>query len=228
MSSNDIVPVPFPNPPRHPDEKNSFRHLARTGSAHFLDLYFGDPATTVIDGEVYVAPGPQSDIGELHAPDMLIAFNADTEACARHNAYVISEQGKPPDFVLEIGSPSTGRVDVEDKPAAYAALGIPEYWRFDETGACHGTRLAGDRLAGDRYEPIGIAERPDGSLEGHSAVLGLNLRWERGQLLWHDPETGRAVKDLAKVRQARLAKRQARWKRDQQRAGEGKPRRRGS
>ena len=44
--------------------------------------------------------------------------------------------------------------DVRDKPADYAALGIPEYWRFDETGESHGTRLAGDRLVGDRYEPI--------------------------------------------------------------------------
>ena len=33
-----------------------------------------------------------------------------------------------------------------EKRAAYAGLGIPEYWRFDETGDFHGTRLAGDRL----------------------------------------------------------------------------------
>ncbi len=44
--------------------------------------------------------------------------------------------------------PSTGRVDVEAKRDGYAALGIPEYWRFDETGRRHGTRLAGDRSGG--------------------------------------------------------------------------------
>ena len=43
-----------------------------------------------------------------------------------------------------------------DKRPAYAGLGIPEYWRFDETGEFHGTRLAGDRLADGRYEPVPI------------------------------------------------------------------------
>ena len=204
------IPAPFPDPPRHPDEMNSFRHLARTGRAHDLDWHFGDPATTVIDGEVYVSPGPLSQVKGLRAPDLLIAFDADPEACARHNAYVISEQGKPPDFVLEVGSPSTGRIDVRDKPGDYAALGIPEYWRFDETGVSHGTRLAGDRLAGDRYEPIAILELPDGSLEGYSEVLGLNLRWERGQLLWYDPETDTAIMSLAEMQHIAEAERQAR------------------
>ena len=202
--------APFPDPLRHPDEMNGFRHLARTGRAHDLDQHFGDPATTVIDGEVYVSPGPLSQIKGLRAPDLLIAFDADPEACARHNAYVISEQGKPPDFVLEVGSPSTGRIDVEDKPGDYAALGIPEYWRFDETGASHGTRLAGDRLAGDRYEPIAILELSDGSLEGYSEVLGLNLRWEQGQLLWYDPETDTAIMSLAEMRHIAEAEQQGR------------------
>ena len=55
----------------------------------------------------------------------------------------------------------------------YAALGIAEYWRFDETGEHHG-----DRLAEGRYEPIAIAELPEGSLQGYSTALNLNLRWE--------------------------------------------------
>ncbi len=120
------------------------------------------------------------------------------------------EQGKPPDFVLEVASESTGRIEVEDKPAAYAALGIPEYWRFDETGEHHGTRLAGDRVAGNRYEPIEIAVLPNGSLEGYSEVLELCLRWEEGQLQWHDPETGAAIMTLAEMEEiAAAAQRQA-------------------
>ena len=41
-----------------------------------------------------------------------------------------------------------------EKRTAYAGLGTPEYWRFDETGEFHGTRLAGDRLGDGRYEPV--------------------------------------------------------------------------
>ena len=141
----------------------------------------------------------------LRAPDLLIAFDVDPEAYVQSNAYIISEQGKPPDFVLEVASESTGRIDVRDKPAAYAALGIPEYWRFDETGEHHGRRLAGDRLAGDRYEPIEIVESADGSLEGYSEVLELYLRWEAGQLKWYDPETGKAIVDLSEMERIAVA-----------------------
>ena len=47
---------------------------------------------------------------------------------------------------MEVASRITGSLDPEDKPAKYAALGISEYWRFDETGDFHGAKLAGDRL----------------------------------------------------------------------------------
>ena len=71
----------------------------------------------------------------LLPPDLLIAFNVDPEAGSDRNGYVTSEQGKPPDFVLEIASPSTGPRDVTLKRDGYAALGIPEYRRFDDSGA---------------------------------------------------------------------------------------------
>ena len=129
----------------------------------------------------------------IRYPDMMIAFDADPEAYDRSNGYIISEQGKPPDFVLEVGSPSTGRVDVREKRDDYAALGIPEYWRFDETGRSHGARLAGDRLVGGVYRPIAIEELEEDILQGRSAVLHLDLRWEHGQLRWHDPDTGRHI-----------------------------------
>ncbi len=203
--------APFPDPPRHPDEMNSIRHLAKTSGAHHLTEHFGDSDTTVMDGTVYVSPDSRASKG-LRAPDILIAFDANPEACARRNAYVIAEQGKPPEFVLEVASRSTGHIDVQDKPADYVVLGIPESWRFDETGESHGARLAGDRLVGDRYEPIPITDLPDGGLEGYSEVLGLNLRWEEGQLTWYDPETDMAIMSLVEMqriveeeRQARLA-----------------------
>ena len=202
----------FPDPPRNPDEWTWFRVLALSGVAHFLGWHFGAPETTVIDGKVYIAPHSLSEIKGLRAPDMLIAFNADPDACARRNAYVISEQGKPPDFVMEVASPSTGRIDVRDKPADYAALGIPEYWRFDETGESYGARLAGDRLVGDRYEPIAIAKLPKGNLEGYSKALGLKLRWKKGQLKCYDPTTTKPIMDLAEMQRIAKEERQGRLK----------------
>ena len=69
-------------------------------------------------------------------------------------------------------------------------LGIPEYWRFDETGQYHGAQLAGDRLVDGVYVPIPIKELEDSILQGYSATLNLHIRWEAGQLGWHDPATG--------------------------------------
>ena len=107
---------------------------------------------------------------------MLVSFNANRALYRQDNGYIISRQGKPPDLVMEIASRRTGRTDVLDKPARYAALGIPEYWRFDETGEFHGARLAGDRLVQGRYEPIPIEEIEDGVLQGYSAALDLFVR----------------------------------------------------
>ena len=79
--------------------------------------------------------------------------------------------------MLEVASRSTGHIDVQDQPADYAALGIPEYWRFDETGESHGARLIGERLVGDLYKPIELLELSDGSLENYNEVLSLEERW---------------------------------------------------
>ncbi len=184
----------FPDPPeREPDDLTSFDHLASTGNVHHLAQHLGNPETTLVAGEHYLSPVPTTDMAGVRYPDLLVAFDVDPAAYRRSNAYVISEQGKPPDFVLEIASRRTGRIDVTEKREDYAALGIREYWRFDETGEHHGARLAGERLVDGVYVAIEIEELPDGSLRGYSAVLDLHLQWERGQLGWHDPATGRRI-----------------------------------
>ena len=183
--------IRLPDPPeRAPDDMTSFDHLAATGNVRYLSRHFGNPDTTIVSGEHYITPIPTTDITGVKYPDLLIAFGVNPAAYRDSNAYVVSEQGKPPDFVLEIASRATGRDDTTVKRAVYAALGIPEYWRFDETGEYHRTRLAGDRLVGGVYVPLDIEELTDGSLQGYSSVLDLNIRWEHGQLAWYDPATG--------------------------------------
>ena len=83
-----------------------------------------------------------------------------------------------------------GQQGAVEKRTAYAGLGIPEYWRFDETGESHGTRLAGDRLVDGKYEPVPIETVGEGVLQGYSGVLNLLIRREHGRLGWHDTKTG--------------------------------------
>ncbi len=202
----------FPDPPqREPDEMTSFKHLHKTGSSHYLGLYLGNEDTTLVEADLWVAQGPRPGTTGLRRPDLLIAFDVNPAAYYATGGYLISEQGKPPDFVMEVASASTASVDIGAKREEYAALGIPEYWRFDETGEFHGAKLAGDRLVDGRYEPIPIEELPDGSLQGYSAALNLYLRWERvegerGLLGWYDPDTGRSIRTIVEQQAAqRLA-----------------------
>jgi Uma2 family endonuclease len=196
--------IRLPDPPEIP-RMTSFDRLHRTGNTHNLAEHFGNEKTTIVGGERHISAAPTSAPSGRIIPDLLIAFGVDPRAYEDSRGYVIAEQGKPPDFVLEIASRRTGRVDVGQKRIDYAALGIPEYWRFDETGEFHRARLAGDRLAaGGQYQSIPIEEVAEGVLQGYSPVLNLHIRWENGQLRWHDPETGQHIPTFDGEREARM------------------------
>ena len=166
------------------------KHLAETGNMHHLKLHLGNPETTIVKSELYLALDRRGSAAEYRIPDLLIAFNADPDLYEDNNGYVVSEQGKPPDFVLEVASPGTRAKDAAEKRDFYARHGVAEYWRFDEEDRPNLVKLAGDRLVNGRYEPIAIEELEGGVLQGYSAALNLHLQWERGELRWHDPAAG--------------------------------------
>ena len=180
-------------PQREPDEVSQFDHLFKTGRSHALAVHLGNPENTLVEADrwLIVEPGTFRDLARY--PDLLVAFDVDRAAYEASNGYIISEQGKPPDFVLEVASASTADTDIGAKRDDYARMLIPEYWRFDKTGQHHGTRLAGERLVNGVYVPIDIEELSEDVLQGYSDVLGLYLRWERGELGWYDPATGQHI-----------------------------------
>ena len=188
----------LPDPPeRDPDDMTSAEHLSETGLHHHLKQFLGNPETTIVSGEKYITARRGAD---RRFPDLLVAFGVDPAAYREANGYVISQQGKPPDLVLEIASEGTGHIDVGEKREFYQRLRIPEYWRFDATGDFHGTRLAADRLVQGRYEPVAIEQVGDGVFQGRSAALHLDWRWEHGRLGCHDPATGRHILTFDDVR----------------------------
>ena len=202
--------VRLPDPPE-PEDMNNFKYLHAPGNSQHLAEHFGHEDTTIITGEAYISRVPTSSRQGLFYPDLLIAFNVDPEGGSDRNGYIIEEQGKPPDFVLEIASPRTGRRDVTVKRDGYAALGIPEYWRFDDSGGRHhGAPLAGDRLVDGVYQPILIERIDDRTHQGYSAVLDLHLRWEDGRLGWYDPATGRHITRFRDERDRANAEQEAR------------------
>ena len=203
------IPIQLPEAPE-PEDMNNYKFFHSRGHGLHLATHFGNPESTIVFSEVHLSPSVNSDQEDMLAPDLLIAFNADPTMLDRHYGYAIDQQGKPPDFVLEIASHTTGRRDVTVKRERYAEMGVLEYWRFDHTGGEFArAALAGDRLVNGIYRPIPIELLDDESWQGHSDVLNLNLRWEHGELGWYDPNTGlhitrledeRARADNAEVR----------------------------
>ena len=193
MTTKPITPspeaakiIPFPDVP--PEEMTAYHNVNYPGYPGSLSVHFGSPGTTVILSEVAAALIPSESYEGVRYPDLLIAFNARPEAIIPRNGYLIPEQGKPPDFVMEVASASTARRDETIKRENYAAMAIPEYWRFDPTGGQqYWTHLAGDRLVNGEYHPIPIHRTDEEHLWGHSDVLNLDLCWEDGNLRFWDP-----------------------------------------
>ncbi len=198
---------PLPDPPREPDmvQRKSLSTLDGTLGPHFAA--FDD---VLLTGEIYVRLD-EEDAREL-APDFIFARGvSDPERIISRNGYVISEVGKPPDLVLEVGSRSTGKRDYTVKREGYAALGIGEYWRFDPSGGDHhDVPLAGDTLVDGEYVSVAIVVESDERRWGYSEILGLELWWEDETLRFRDPVSGEFLLTPEELADDRLAERAAR------------------
>ena len=162
-------------------------HPARIAS---LRLHYGDSETTLVMGEVPIAWSAGQREG-IRVSDLLIAFNVDLAGIIDKRGYAIEREGKPPDFALEVASPTTGVKDYTAKRGDYEAYGISEYWRFDASGGLyHDVALAGDRLVDGSYHPIAVEWTDDAHCRGYSQALGVHICWEDGRLRWYDPESG--------------------------------------
>ena len=124
------------------------------------------------------------------SPDCYVALGLTDEAIEsieRNNTYLLWEVGKPPDFILEIGSPSTGGEDTGRKRDLYAEIGVGEYWRYDGTGGdYYGEALVGERLVDGEYQRFEMRHEDDGSVWSHSDALNLDLWWVDGELRFWD------------------------------------------
>ena len=165
-------------------------------------------------GDVFVSAGgfifyDRANGNRRIAPDCYIAFDVDPKAVLENLPnYWIWEIGKPPDFVMEVASPSTASNDLGHKRDLYAQLGIAEYWRLDPTdGELYGQPLTGERLVDGEYQPLELHEDEDGTVWAHSEVLDLVFHWnpeltERFDIL--DPATGKTINEAEVEREARL------------------------
>ena len=172
-----------------PMSENMWQGLAILKAAG--DLEVAHPGALVAP-DILVYP-EQGNPRNRVAPDVLVAFGLGAH---NRSTYLAWKEGKPPDWVLEVASPSTVGRDLDAKRRIYAAMGVPEYWQFDPQGGLFplgAPRLRGLTLVDGEYEPL-PARLERGARTIHSPVLGLDLRAEGALIRFRNPSTGEDVR----------------------------------
>ena len=190
MSRINLPPVEIEYPSG--DGKPMAENDAQLTAIHYgigaLRVHYQDRPDVYVSGDLlmyYEEGNPKVSV----APDVFVVFGVEDRM--RMN-YKVWEEGKAPDFVLEVASKSTWREDLGPKRKVYARLGVKEYWLYDPTGEYLTPVLQGIRLAGNVYVRQLAVASADGALTLTSATLGLELRAKGGEMRFRDPATGRS------------------------------------
>ena len=209
--SRSIVPpiaVEYPSGDGKPMAENDAQLLAILYAIGALRVYYQDRDDVYVSGDLlmyYEEGNPKACV----APDVFVVFGVEDRKRMR---YLVWEEGKVPDFVLEVASKSTWREDLGPKRDIYARLGVKEYWMYDLTGEYFRPVLQGLRLAGGAYVRQLAVASPDGALTLASETLGLELRAQGGEVRFRDPATGRVLRSQSEAEAGRREAETARRK----------------
>ena len=187
-----VLPDIFYEDPE-PVEDGMQQELTITHLAFVLRWWFSQRPDVFVSAGGFIFWNPANG-NERIAPDCYIALGADPDFVYQFPNYFTWEVGKPPDFVLEVASPSTASSDLGRKRELYSELGVTEYWKLDPTGGeLYGVALMGERLVHGEYVPFELNAEPGGSIWSHSEVLNLDFRRGGEQFSIRDPLTGETI-----------------------------------
>ncbi len=208
MSRSTVPPiaVEYPSGDGKPMAENDAQLLAIHYAIGALRVHYEARADVYVSGDLlmyYEEGNPKVSV----APDVFVVFGVEDRK-RRH--YLVWEEGKGPDFVLEVASKSTWREDLGPKRDVYARLGVKEYWMYDPMGEYFTPVLQGLRLAGGAYMRQLAVASPGGALTLTSETLGLELRAQGGEMRFRDPATGQVLLTQSEERAARLEEAAAR------------------
>ena len=151
------------------------------------------------------------------APDVYVVLGA--PAYPPRDTYMLWNEPKGPDFVLEVTSASTRRDDERRKRDVYAALGVREYFLYDPRAEYLTPALRGFRLHDGEYRALpAVTVLSNRGVAVASAVLGLELRDEREARMvrLHDRAVGEDLPTYGEAertgREEAEARRAAEWR----------------
>ena len=213
MARSSLLPAParveYPSSDGQPMAETDHQRTPLTYAVEALRYHFRDRPDVYVSGNLFIYYR-EGDPQAVVAPDVFVVLGAHS---ADRSIYRLWEEPKGPDFVLEITSRSTRREDQVSKRELYRTLGVSEYWQFDPTHDYLEPPLQGLELVAGEYRPLPARELADGTRVLASAVLGLELRLRERGLRFHDPRTGRDLRNLAEA-ESRLARETATRRRE--------------
>ncbi|MGE3539477.1 MAG: Uma2 family endonuclease [Candidatus Tectimicrobiota bacterium] len=205
--------VVYPSSDGQPVAESDFQLRPLLYAVTTLRTYFQERRDVYVGGNMflyYEEGNPEAVV----APDIFVVLGTANHPRA---SYMLWQEPKGPDFVLEITSRSTRTKDQGPKRGTYAFLGVSEYFQYDPTHDYLVPPLQGARLVDGNYQALPSTVLPDGTLVVHSEVLGLDLRLEDGTLRFSESSTGQKLLSHAEMAQARQAAEQARQAAEQAR-----------
>ena len=157
----------YPDSDGKPMAVSDLHRLILTRTLQVLDAHFEERPEVYVSGDIlmyYVEGDPRKSV----APDVLVTFGMGKK---NRRTYLVWEEGKIPDFVMEFSSKGTYRNDLGSKMELYASLGIQDYFLYDAEGLYLSSPIMGFTLVDGSYTPI--SESPNRRL--HSTALNLDF-----------------------------------------------------
>ena len=191
--------VVYPDSDGKPVESKQHYEVAYYVMSAF-HLRFGDSADYASNHGFYYEEGNPK---KVVVPD--VYWVADKPFNIMLRTYLLWEEGRVPNFVLELASAFAKKRDAEKKRKLYARLGVKDYFRFDPVGGVMTPILQGLRLEAGEYKPVPAVVLLDGGSSVYSEELKLELRAWPGplpKLLLYDPATRQVLPSEAEAREA--------------------------
>ena len=201
---NQSVPSPvtveYPSSDGKPMAENDAQRFAILYMIGALKTFFAYRQDVYVSGDllIYCEEGnPRRSV----APDVLVVFGVEDR---QRPTYKVWEEGKAPDFVLEVASPSTWEDDEGWKAELYERLGVREYWQYDPTGEQLGVRLKGRRLVLDPATSRRLLSHQEDHAARRASDSRAKLAESRAELAESRAEREAAARRAAEARLAEL------------------------
>ena len=204
----DDLTIGYPSSDGEPMAENDWQYTALTDTVSTLRVRYQGRDDVYVAGDMLIYYRMnRNDISV--APDVYVVFGA----AGNHprDSWLVWREGRAPDFVMEIASPSTWRRDATEKRRIYADMGVTEYVRFDPTGDHFSPPLVMETLDGAEYRERPLTTDDDGNLRARSAVLDLDFCVSPDQQLrLFDPAAGEWLRTHQETEDARRESEDAR------------------